>query len=42
VNDRLLHSARRAGFEPVILEIYRDTNGRAIFQTLRFVRSPAQ
>jgi len=37
INDRLLQSARGAGFEPVPLEIFNDRNGRPIFQTLRFV-----
>jgi hypothetical protein len=36
VNDRLLTTASRAGFEPVMLQTYLDSNGRAIFQTLRF------
>ena len=42
INDRLLNAARRAGFAPVPLATYRDRNGRTIFQTLRFVRSPAR
>jgi hypothetical protein len=36
VNDRLVTTASRAGFEPVMLQTYLDSNGRAIFQTLRF------
>lgn len=36
VNERVLNGARRAGFDPVMLQMYYDRNGRAIFQTLQF------
>ncbi len=38
VNRRVLDGARKAGYEPLILGTYYDRNGRAIFQTLRFVK----
>jgi hypothetical protein len=40
VNERILSAARRAGFEPATPETYFDSNGRAIFQILRFKPSP--
>jgi 4-amino-4-deoxy-L-arabinose transferase-like glycosyltransferase len=42
VNGRVLASARRAGFDAVMLETYNDSNGRPMFQTLRFVASPVK
>jgi 4-amino-4-deoxy-L-arabinose transferase-like glycosyltransferase len=36
INERIREGARRLGFEPAIFHTYNDTNGRAIFQTLRF------
>ncbi len=38
VNSRVLDGARKAGYEPRVLGTYYDRNGRAIFQTLRFVK----
>lgn len=38
-NDHVLEAARKARFSPVKLDTIYDRNGRAIFQTLRFVRS---
>jgi hypothetical protein len=34
----VLAAAQKAGFDAVMLATYADTNGRAMFQTLRFVR----
>jgi hypothetical protein len=42
VNGRVLAAARRAGFDAVTLEAYNDSNGRPMFQTLRFVPSPVK
>jgi hypothetical protein len=36
VHQRVLEAARRAGFEPVMLQTYCDRNGRPIFQTFGF------
>jgi len=41
-NDHVLNAAREAGFSPVMLDTFYDRNGRAIFQTLRFVSSAQQ
>jgi 4-amino-4-deoxy-L-arabinose transferase-like glycosyltransferase len=38
VNDRVLAAAQGAGFDPVTLATYADSNGRPMFQTLRFAR----
>ena len=38
VNDRVLAAANAAGFAPVRFGEYTDSNGRPVFQTLRFVR----
>jgi 4-amino-4-deoxy-L-arabinose transferase-like glycosyltransferase len=38
VNGRVLDGARKAGYEPVMLGTYHDRNGRAVFETLRFVK----
>jgi hypothetical protein len=38
VNGRVLDGARKAGYEPVMLGTYYDRNGRAVFETLRFVK----
>jgi hypothetical protein len=38
VNNRILSAAGRAGFKPQGLQTFFDSNGRAIFQTLRFAR----
>jgi 4-amino-4-deoxy-L-arabinose transferase-like glycosyltransferase len=36
INKRVREGARQLGFEPSIFHTYNDTNGRPIFQTLRF------
>jgi hypothetical protein len=36
VHDRVLAAARSAGFEPLMLQIYYDRNGRAMLQAFRF------
>jgi 4-amino-4-deoxy-L-arabinose transferase-like glycosyltransferase len=38
VNGRVLTAAQLAGFDPVMLATYADSNGRPIFQALRFIR----
>jgi hypothetical protein len=37
VNDRVLNAASGAGFVQTMLGIYRDRNGKPVFQTFRFV-----
>jgi hypothetical protein len=41
VHERVLAAARSAGFEPVMLQIYYDRNGRGMFQTFKF-RKPGE
>ncbi len=36
IHHRILDAARRAGFEPVMLQTYCDRNGRPVFQTFSF------
>jgi hypothetical protein len=36
VHERILSEAARAGFEPVMLKIYYDRNGRGMFQSYKF------
>jgi hypothetical protein len=42
VNGRIMDAAHRAGFEPVMLRIYYDRNGRAIFQAFQFISKSAK
>jgi hypothetical protein len=42
VNDRIRAAAHRAGFDPLLLQTYFDSNGRAIFQAFRFTSALQQ
>jgi hypothetical protein len=36
MHERVLAAAKSAGFEPEILKLYYDRNGRAMFQSYKF------